>query len=137
MAPRLTKIAVRPTNAHIVARLQERGRSAAPDEIMRSGPPTVIVIDTSAMVGEGPRRSRQQAKFLDALSETWTPLTSWMSRVLSVLRGLELGHKLAPAIAEQARHDCFAFTITCGWPFADDRVSPSVHRFAGGSCRSD
>ena len=36
----LTKIAVRPTNAHIVARLRERDRSAAPPtrSLRRSGP---------------------------------------------------------------------------------------------------
>ena len=33
----MTKIAVRPTNAHIVARLRERDRSAAPpDEILEA-----------------------------------------------------------------------------------------------------
>ena len=32
--------------------------------------------------------------------------------VLSALRGLELGHRLQAAVAEQARIDHFAFTIT-------------------------
>ena len=32
--------------------------------------------------------------------------------VMSVLRGLELGRKLTPGAADQARHEHFAFTVT-------------------------
>ena len=71
----------------------------------------MIVIDTSAMVEALVGRD-SKPEFLDALSGDLDAPHLLDVEVLSVLRGLELGHKLAPAVAEQARHDYFAFTIT-------------------------
>jgi predicted nucleic acid-binding protein len=89
----------------------------------------VIVIDTSAMVEALVGRD-SEPEFLDALSGDLAAPHLLDVEVLSVLRGLELGHVLAPAVAEQAPHDYFAFTITRHGlqPFAE-RIWRHRHQF--------
>ena len=91
----------------------------------------MIVIDTSAMVEALVGRD-SEPEFLDALSGDLAAPHLLDVEVLSVLRGLELGHKLAPAVAVQARHDYFAFTITRHGlqPFAE-RIWRHRHQFTG------
>ncbi len=69
------------------------------------------MIDASAMVEALVGRDADP-ELLDALSGDLDAPHLLDVEVISVLRGLELGRKLAPALAEQARHDHFAFTIT-------------------------
>jgi predicted nucleic acid-binding protein len=71
----------------------------------------VIVIDASAMVEALVGRDAERG-LLDSLSGDLDAPHLLDVEVVSALRGLELGHKLAPAVAEQARLDHFAFTIT-------------------------
>ncbi len=71
----------------------------------------MIVIDASAMVEALVGRDAEPG-LLDALSGDLDAPHLLDVEVVSALRGLELGRKLAPAVAEQARLDHFAFTIT-------------------------
>lgn len=71
----------------------------------------MIVVDASAMVEALVGRSAD-SELLDALEGDLDAPHLLDVEVVSVLRGLELGRKLTPALAEQARHDHFAFTIT-------------------------
>jgi predicted nucleic acid-binding protein len=71
----------------------------------------VIVIDASAMV-EALVGRYVDADLLNGLSGDVDAPHLLDVEVISVLRGLELGRKLTPAVAKQARHDHFAFTIT-------------------------
>jgi len=71
----------------------------------------VIVIDASAMV-EALVGRYADPELLSALSGDVDAPHLLDAEVLSVLRGLELGRKLTPGVAEQARHDHFALTIT-------------------------
>lgn len=71
----------------------------------------MIVIDASAMV-EALVGQRPDAELLDALSGEMHAPHLLDVDVLSVLRGLQMGGKLAPGVATHARHDHFAFTIT-------------------------
>lgn len=89
----------------------------------------MIVIDASAMVEALVGRASEPG-LLDALSGDLDAPHLMDVEVLSVLRGLELGHKLARAVAEQARHDHFAFTITRHGlePFAE-RIWQLRHQF--------
>ena len=70
----------------------------------------MIVVDASAMVEALVGRS-PTAALLDALAGDISAPHTLDVEVLSVLRGLVLGRKITPAIADQARRDYFAFTI--------------------------
>ncbi|HET8682316.1 MAG TPA: type II toxin-antitoxin system VapC family toxin [Micromonosporaceae bacterium] len=70
----------------------------------------MIVIDASAMVEALVGRNADD-KLLDALQTSLHAPHLLDVEVLSVLRGLTLGGKLAPDAAEQARTDYFALTI--------------------------
>lgn len=70
----------------------------------------MIVIDASAMVEALVGRDAEP-ELLDALAGDLDAPHLLDVEVVSALRGLELGRKLAPAVAEQARLDHFAFTI--------------------------
>lgn len=89
----------------------------------------MIVIDASAMVEALVGRDLEP-ELLEALSGDLDAPHLLDVEVISVLRGLELGHKLAPAVAEQARNDHFAFTITrhALEPFAE-RIWQLRHQF--------
>ena len=89
----------------------------------------MIVIDASAMVEALVGRDIEP-EFLDAPSGDVDAPDLLDVEVISVLRGLELGHKLAPVVAEQARQDHFAFTITRHGlePFAE-RIWQLRHQF--------
>lgn len=89
----------------------------------------MIVIDASAMVEALVGRDLEP-ELLEALSGDLDAPHLLDVEVISVLRGLELGHKLAPAVAEQARNDHFAFTITrhALEPFAE-RMWQLRHQF--------
>lgn len=89
----------------------------------------MIVIDASAMVEALVGRDIEP-ELLDALSGDPDTPHLLDVEVTSALRGLELGHKLAPAVAEQARNDHFAFTITRHGlePFAE-RIWRLRHQF--------
>jgi len=70
----------------------------------------VIVLDASAMV-EALIGSEVADELLDALTgDVYAPHLLDVE-VLSVLRGLLLGGKLDPVVAEEVRRDHFAFTI--------------------------
>jgi len=71
----------------------------------------VIVIDASAMVEALVGRDADP-DLLDVLSGDVDAPHLLDVEVISVLRGLELGQKLTPRVAGQARHDHFALTIT-------------------------
>lgn len=71
----------------------------------------MIVIDASAMV-EALVGRYADPELLSALSGDVDAPHLLDVEVISVLRGLELGGKLTPGVADQARHDHFAFTIT-------------------------
>jgi len=71
----------------------------------------VIVIDASAMVEALVGRDADQ-ELLDALGGDLGAPHLLDVEVISALRGLELGRKLAPNDAEQARADHFAFNLT-------------------------
>jgi predicted nucleic acid-binding protein len=89
----------------------------------------VIVIDASAMVEALVGRDIEPG-LLNALSSDLDAPHLLDVEVTSVLRGLELGHKLAPAVAVQARKDHFAFTISRHGlePFAE-RIWQLRHQF--------
>lgn len=71
----------------------------------------MIVVDASAMVEALVGRDADP-ELLDALAGDLDAPHLLDTEVISALRGLELGRKVAPAMAEQARHDHFAFSIT-------------------------
>jgi predicted nucleic acid-binding protein len=71
----------------------------------------VIVVDASAMVEALVGRD-VDAQLLTALAGALDAPHLLDVEVLSVLRGLELGRKLAPPVAQQARLDYSAFGIT-------------------------
>ena len=71
----------------------------------------MIVIDASAMVEALVGRDADEG-LLQALSGDLDAPHLLDVEVLSVLRGLLLGGKLVREVAEQARRDHFAFTIT-------------------------
>ena len=71
----------------------------------------MIVIDTSAMV-EALVGRYADPEVLSALSGDVDAPHLLDAEVISVLRALELGRKLTPGVAEQARHGHFALTIT-------------------------
>lgn len=71
----------------------------------------MIVLDASAMVEALVGRDADAA-LLDVLAGDLGAPHLLDVEVLSALRGLELGHRLDAAAAEQARLDHFAFTIT-------------------------
>ena len=71
----------------------------------------MIIIDASAMVEALVGRESDE-ELLNALSGDVDAPHLLDVEVLSVLRGLLLGGKLAPEEADQARLDHFAFTIT-------------------------
>ena len=71
----------------------------------------MIVVDASAMVEALVGRDADP-ELLDALSGDLDGPHLLDTEVISALRGLELGRRLAPAMAEQARQDHFDFTIT-------------------------
>jgi len=89
----------------------------------------VIVVDASAMVEALVGRD-VDAELLDALLGEVAAPHLLDVEVLSVLRGLALGGKLAPEAAESARADHFAFTITRHetGPLAD-RIWRLRHRY--------
>ena len=89
----------------------------------------MIVVDASAMV-EALTGHDADDDLLDALQGDVHAPHLLDVEVISVLRGLQLGGKLAPAAAELARHDLFAFTITRHdtQPLAD-RVWSLRHQF--------
>lgn len=89
----------------------------------------MIVIDASAMV-EGLVGRDIEPELLNGLSGDLDAPHLLDVEVISVLRGLERGHKLAQAVAEQARNDHFAFTITrhALEPFAE-RIWQLRHQF--------
>lgn len=89
----------------------------------------MIVIDASAMVEALVGRDIEP-ELLDALAGDLDAPHLLDVEVSSVLRSLELGHKLAPDVAEQARNDHFAFTITRHGlePFAE-RIWRLRHQF--------
>lgn len=70
----------------------------------------MIVIDASAMVEALVGRDADD-ELLDALQADLHAPHLLDAEVLSVLRGLGIGGKLPPQVAEQARSDYFAFTI--------------------------
>jgi predicted nucleic acid-binding protein len=70
----------------------------------------MIVIDASAMIEALVGRNADD-KLLDALQVSLHAPHLLDVEVVSVLRGLALGRKLAPDAAEQARTDYFALTI--------------------------
>ncbi|MGL5866990.1 MAG: type II toxin-antitoxin system VapC family toxin [Dermatophilaceae bacterium] len=70
----------------------------------------MIVLDASAMVEALVGRDVEVA-LLDGLSGDIAAPHLLDVEVQSVLRGLVLGKKLEPHVAERARHDHFAFTI--------------------------
>ncbi len=71
----------------------------------------MIVVDALAMVEALVGRDAEP-ELLDALAGDLDAPHLLDVEVVSALRGLELGGKLAQAVAEQARHDHFAFAIT-------------------------
>ncbi len=71
----------------------------------------MIVVDASAMVEALVGRDAEP-ELLDALAGDLEAPHLLDVEVVSALRGLELGGKLAQAVAAQARHDHFAFAIT-------------------------
>lgn len=71
----------------------------------------MIVLDASAMVEALVGRDADTA-LLDSLAGDLGAPHLLDVEVLSALRGLELGHRIAATVAEQARLDYFAFTIT-------------------------
>ena len=71
----------------------------------------MIVIDASAMV-EALVGREADGELLDALTGDLHAPHLLDVEVLSALRGLTLGGKLAPGPAQDARGDYFAFTIT-------------------------
>ncbi|GAB3051681.1 PIN domain-containing protein [Intrasporangium mesophilum] len=89
----------------------------------------MIVIDASAMV-EALIGHEADDDLLDALQGDVHAPHLLDVEVISVLRGLRLGGKLAPASAEVARQDLFAFTITryATQPLAD-RIWTLRHQF--------
>lgn len=89
----------------------------------------MIVVDASAMV-EALVGREVDSELLDALAGEVEAPHLLDVEVLSVLRGLLLGGKLAPAAAELARRDHFAFTITRHetGPLAD-RIWQLRHRY--------
>lgn len=70
----------------------------------------MIVIDASAMV-EGLVGRDVDDELLDGLAGEVSALHLLDIEVMSVLRGLTLGGRLAPNVADRARRDHFAFTI--------------------------
>ena len=70
----------------------------------------MIVLDASAMV-EALIGSEAADELLDALTGDVHAPHLLDVEVLSVLRGLTLGGKLDPAVAEEVRRDHFAFAI--------------------------
>lgn len=70
----------------------------------------MIVLDASAMVEASIGREVDE-ELLDALTGDVHAPHLLDVEVLSVLRGLQLGGKLDPAVAEEVRHDHFAFAI--------------------------
>jgi predicted nucleic acid-binding protein len=89
----------------------------------------VIVVDASAMVEALVGRDADP-DLLDALAGDVDAPHLLDVEVFSVLRGLALGGKLDPAVAEEARRDHLALTITRHelTPFAD-RVWALRHQF--------
>ncbi len=89
----------------------------------------MIVVDASAMVEVLIGRDAEP-DLLDAFAGDLDAPHLLDVEVMSVLRGLELGRKLGPAVAEEARHDHFAFAITRHdlEPFAE-RVWGLRHQF--------
>lgn len=89
----------------------------------------MIVIDASAMVEALVGRDIEPG-LLDGLSGDLDAPHLLDIEVISVLRRLELGHKLAPAAARQAHTDHFGFTITrhALEPFAE-RIWQLRHQF--------
>ena len=89
----------------------------------------MIVVDASAMVEALTGREAPVA-LLDALAGTVCAPHLLDVEVLSALRGLLLGGKLAPAAAERARTDHFALTIDRyeAAPLAD-RIWQLRHRY--------
>jgi predicted nucleic acid-binding protein len=89
----------------------------------------VIVIDASAMVEALVGRD-VDVELLDALVGEVAAPHLLDVEVLSVLRGLALGGKLEPGVAETARRDHFAFTVTRyqTGPLAD-RIWRLRHRY--------
>ncbi len=89
----------------------------------------MIVIDASAMVEALVGRD-VDPELLDALVGEVAAPHLLDVEVLSVLRGLLLGRKLEPHVAETARQDHFAFTITRHEtePLAD-RIWQLRHRY--------
>lgn len=89
----------------------------------------MIVIDASAMVEALVGRD-VDTRLLDALAGEVAAPHLLDVEVLSVLRGLALGGKLAPEAAETARPDHFALTITRheAGPLAD-RIWQLRHRY--------
>lgn len=71
----------------------------------------MIVLDASAMV-EALIGSEVADELLDALTGDVHAPHLLDVEVLSVIRGLLLGDKLDPAVAEEARRDHFAFAIS-------------------------
>lgn len=71
----------------------------------------MIVVDASVMVEALVGRDAD-TELLDLLTGDIDATHLLDLEVLSALRGLELGHKLTAIVAEQARLDHFAFTIT-------------------------
>lgn len=89
----------------------------------------MIVIDASAMVEALVGRD-VDAQLLSVLAGDLDAPHLLDVEVLSVLRGLELGRKLAPPVAQQARLDHFAFRITRhGLDPHAERVWQLRHRF--------
>ena len=70
----------------------------------------MIVVDASAMVEALVGREAPE-ELLDALAGAVHAPHLLDVEVLSVLRGLVLGRKLDPDLAEEARRDLFTFTI--------------------------
>jgi len=89
----------------------------------------VIVVDASAMV-EALVGGDAEPDLLDALAGDVDAPHRLDVEVFSVLRGLAQGGKLDPAVAEEARRDHLALTITRHElaPFAD-RVWALRHQF--------
>lgn len=89
----------------------------------------MIVIDASAMVEALVGRAAD-AELLDALAGDVDAPHLLDVEVLSVLRGLLLGHKIPSTAAEQARRDHFSFMITRHQtgPFAD-RIWQLRHQY--------
>lgn len=71
----------------------------------------MIVVDASALVQALVGRDPDPL-FLAVLAGDLHAPHLLDVEVLSALRGLELGHRLTPTVADQARLDYFSFTIT-------------------------